>query len=54
MVWRLDYIVRMSYDNDLQYQCFDIGDISFCCDRGLGAILVEIQVKLRLFLYYDR
>ena len=24
----------MSYHNDLQYQCFDIGDISDCCDRG--------------------
>ena len=54
MRYRYMYIDMMSYDNDLQYQCFDIGDISFCCDRGLGAILVEIQVKLRLFLYYDR
>ena len=31
----------MSYHNDLQYQCFDIGDISDCCE-GLGANLVEI------------
>ena len=40
----------MSYHNDLQYQCFDIGDISDCCDRGFRSQFGgNYQGKLRLF-----
>ena len=44
------YIDMMSYHNYLQYQCFDIGDISVCCDRGFRSHFGgSYQVKLPSF-----
>ena len=50
MRYRYMYIDMMSYDNDLQYQCFDFGNISVCCDRGFRSHFDgNYQGKLRLF-----